>query len=53
MNWRRSASGIFARLRSWLRAVWHRRRLEGEMEEELANHLDELTAEMVRVGEYL
>ena len=36
--------------RSWLRATTERRRLEDEMEIELANHLENLTADLVRAG---
>jgi predicted permease len=36
--------------RSWLRAVSQRRRLESEMEAELAHHLENLTADLVRAG---
>jgi predicted permease len=41
---------IFARPKSWLRAAIHRSRLEGEMEAELADHLDRLTADLVSAG---
>jgi len=44
------ASCAPARLRSWLRSMTHRRRLETEMEAELANHLDHLTADLIRAG---
>jgi predicted permease len=44
------ASHAWARLRSWLRSITHRSRLEAEMEAELANHLDHLTADLVRAG---
>ncbi|HUD57562.1 MAG TPA: ABC transporter permease [Terracidiphilus sp.] len=40
----------FARMRSWLRAVFHRGRLEAEMEAELANHLEERTGDLMRAG---
>jgi len=36
--------------RSWVRAVFGRRRLEAEMEMELAAHLECLTADLVRAG---
>jgi predicted permease len=41
---------IFARLRSWLRAVAGRARLEHEMDAELGDHLSRLTADLVRAG---
>lgn len=44
------ASHAWARLRSWLRSITHRSRLEAEMEAELASHLDHLTADLVRAG---
>lgn len=40
----------FVRLRSSLCAIVHRRRLESDMEAELANHLENLTADLVRAG---
>ncbi len=40
----------FVRLRSSLRAIVHRRRLESDMEAELANHLEDLTADLIRAG---
>ncbi|HVU44873.1 MAG TPA: ABC transporter permease [Terracidiphilus sp.] len=45
------AARALAQLRSWLRSVMHRGRLESEMEAELANHLDSLTADLVRAGQ--
>lgn len=39
-----------AEYRSWMRAMAHRRRLESEMEAELQNHLEALTADLVRAG---
>jgi len=36
--------------KSWLRAVTQRHRLEAEMETELANHLENMTADLVRAG---
>lgn len=39
-----------ARLRSWLRAATHRSRLEREMNDELAFHLENYTQELVRRG---
>jgi len=42
--------GVFARPKSWLRALTHRSRLEADMEAELADHLKRLTADLVRAG---
>ncbi|MFZ0303900.1 MAG: ABC transporter permease [Terracidiphilus sp.] len=50
MTWRSFVIGIHARIRSWLRAVANRGRLEADMEAELADHLERLTAELVRAG---
>ena len=41
---------LFAELKSWLRAITHRRRLESEMEAELAEHLENRTADLMRAG---
>ena len=41
---------VFAQPRSWLRAVLRRKRLEAEMEAELASHLEALTADLMRAG---
>jgi predicted permease len=41
---------MVAQPRSWLRAVFHRSRLEAEMESELADHLEALTADLIRFG---
>jgi predicted permease len=41
---------FFARSRSWLRAIVRRDRLEIEMEAELAHHLENLTADLIRAG---
>jgi hypothetical protein len=41
---------LFSAPKSWFRAVSQRQRLEGEMEIELANHLENLTADLVRAG---
>lgn len=41
---------IVAGLKSWVRAVVQRDRLEAEMEAELACHLEQLTADLVRAG---
>jgi predicted permease len=43
-------SRIIAQFRSWFRAVSHRGRLESDMEAELADHLEHLTADLVRAG---
>jgi predicted permease len=43
-------SQMIARFRSWSRAVTHRSRLEADMEAELADHLERLTADLVRAG---
>ena len=49
-----SLQSIFARVgsatRSWLRAVVRRKRLESEMDAELAVHLENLTADLKRAG---
>ena len=42
-------SGI-VRVRSWVRAVTHRRELEDAIEAELANHLEARTADLMRAG---
>ena len=39
-----------AEIRSWIRAMVHRRRLESEMEAELENHLESLTSDLIRAG---
>jgi hypothetical protein len=41
---------MIARFRSWFRATTHRNRLEADMEAELADHLDRLTADLTRAG---
>jgi len=41
---------LLAQTRSWMRAVVRRRRLEAEMEVELAYHLEALTADLIRDG---
>ena len=41
---------ILSQPRSWLRAVVRRNRLEDEMEAELACHLENLTADLMRAG---
>jgi hypothetical protein len=41
---------IFARAKSWLRAVVRRERLEAEMDAELAHHVENLTADLARAG---
>jgi len=50
MSLRSVFSQIVVRPRSWFRAVVRRDRLEGEMEAELAHHLENLTADLVRAG---
>ena len=42
--------GGWARMKSWMRAAGQRERLEAEMSAELADHLERLTADMVRMG---
>lgn len=39
-----------AELRSWLRALMYRSRLEADMQEELQNHLEARTADLIRAG---
>jgi predicted permease len=41
---------IAASSRSWFRAVFYRNRLECDMEAELQNHLESLTADLIRAG---
>jgi hypothetical protein len=41
---------LFARLTSWLRAVIFRSRLEREMDEELAFHIESYTQELIWRG---
>lgn len=48
MNLRSSISRILTQPRSWFRAVSERSRLETEMEAELADHVERLTADLVR-----
>ena len=43
-------AGFFARMQSWLRAFTQRRRLEQEMEAELADHLARREDDLVRQG---
>jgi predicted permease len=50
MNLRSFTSRILAEGRSWSRAVFHRGSLEAEMEAELAEHLESLTADLIRAG---
>src|ERR1700722_5236523 len=40
----------FARMRSWLRSAFQRRRLEAEMEDEFGHHLEARTADLIRAG---
>ncbi len=41
---------LAAQPKSWFRAITHRSRLESDMEAELANHLELLTADLIRAG---
>jgi predicted permease len=50
MSIRSFFAGILSQLRLWMRGVVQRNRLEAEMETELANHLEHLTADLVRMG---
>jgi predicted permease len=50
MSFRAFIARVFARPRSWLRAIVQRDRLESEMEAELAFHLEKLTADLIRAG---
>ena len=43
-------SASFARMRSWLRSVIRRQRLEGEMEEEIRFHLEARAKDLIRHG---
>lgn len=45
-----AAAGSAARVASWMRAMMRRERLEQEMELELADHLERLTADLVAAG---
>ena len=40
-----------AELRSWMRAVRYRSRVEREMDSELEFHLEALTADLIRAGQ--
>ena len=51
MSLRAFISRIVAQPRSWIRAVIRRNRLEAEMEAELANHLENLTTDLIRAGD--
>jgi predicted permease len=42
--------GMAARMKSWLRALLRRDRLEAEMEAELASHLENLAFDLMRAG---
>ena len=35
---------------NWVKQLWHRRRLYGELDEEIALHLEEMVEEMVAGG---
>ena len=50
MRLRSLLTRLVAQPRSWLRAVLQRKQLEAEMEAELANHLEQLTADLLRAG---
>jgi predicted permease len=50
MSVRSFFAGIVSRPLSWARAVLQRDHLEAEMEAELAHHLENLTADLVRAG---
>lgn len=50
MRLRSGIARLIAQPCSWMRAVVRRNRLEAEMEAELAFHLDQLTAELIRAG---
>jgi len=41
---------LTAQMRSWLKALAGRRRLEAEMEDELAFHIEQLTTDLIRAG---
>ncbi|WP_263419431.1 ABC transporter permease [Terriglobus albidus] len=44
------AFGLASRIRSWMRATAQRRRLERDMELELADHLERLTSDLIAAG---
>src|ERR1035437_6464815 len=50
MSLRSFFARVVAQPQSWLRAVVRRNRLEAEMEAELAHHLENLTADLIRAG---
>ena len=50
MTLRTRFARFFHPLRSWMRAVSQRSRLEAEMEAELADHLARLTGDLIRAG---
>jgi predicted permease len=50
MNARTGIARLFASLRSLFRSALHRRRLEAEMDAELAAHLEHRSADLVRSG---
>ena len=50
MSLREAIERKSAELRSWVRGIVQRRRFESEMEAELQNHLEALTADLVRAG---
>ena len=50
MNPISQVAGLVARLRSWMRAMARRERLERQMELELAHHLERLTEDLIAAG---
>jgi predicted permease len=46
----RTAKSLNARLKSWIRAIGHRSRLEGEMDEELRFHLESYIEDLMQRG---
>src|SRR5271170_3092113 len=50
MSLRASIHRILAQVRSWFRVTAQRARLEQEMDAELADHLQRLTADLIRAG---
>ena len=50
MSLRLVVARVIASLRSWVRSVARRHRLEAEIEAELACHLENLTADLIHAG---
>lgn len=50
MNVQSHLMRMIAPLRSWLRAMTHRRRLEAEIDAELVQHLESRTEDLIRMG---